>query len=292
MDPFFASLSDSLTQFVPVLLALGAFSTLVWELSRRRETTTLAPTLRFPGDSIRSRFSQINEHLVIRLLATVIIALMTGMAAQAQLGHSGSALAQAVMFTGCAVVLTLALWTWDLVKTGRQRNRSLQNERLVGSELNLLMLDGCRVFHDLPQGESGNVDHIIVASHAVFMIETCTVKPRWRDRHSTDRKVIYNGTHLCFPRYKSSAPLTATLQRARWLGQFLTRMTGGLTIPVYPILTLPGWDVQAQGNGPLRVMNAGDISRTVVDKAAAPLYAAHRQSVINVLDVHCRHSVA
>ena len=63
-------------------------------------------------------------------------------------------------------------------------------------------------------------------------------------------------------------------------------------VSVDPILTLPGWEVQEQGSGPIRVLNAKDIAFAVVDKAAAPLYAAHRQSIINVLDVHCRHSAA
>ena len=291
MELFLAAIADPLAQFVPALLALGAFCALVWEMSRRRAAAAaLAPALRFPGDSHQPRFSEINEKLIVRLLATVIIALMTGMAAQAQMGRTGSVLAQGVMLTGCAVVLTLALWTWDLVKACRQRDHGLEHERLVGSELNLLMLDGCRVFHDLPQGDAGNVDHIIVAPHAVFMVETCTVKPRWRDRKSTDRRVSYDGSKLRFPTHTNSQPLTRTLERARWLARFLTRMTGGLTIPVYPILTLPGWDVHQKGSGPVRVLNASDIPSAVVDKAAAPLYAAHRQNIINGLDVHCRHT--
>jgi len=126
----------------------------------------------------------------------------------------------------------------------------------------------------------------------VFMVETCTVKPRWRDRHSTDRHVVYTGKTLRFPTHVNSEPLTLTQARARWLAKFLTRMTGGLTIPVHPILTLPGWRVQAQGSGPLLVLNAEEIASAVVDKAAEPLYAAHRQSIINVLDVHCRTSAS
>jgi hypothetical protein len=291
MELFLASISDSLSIFVPVLVVTAAFCALAWEMSRRRDTATvLGPTLRFPGDSLRPGLSDINEKLVMRLLATVVIALMTGMAAQAQGGPGGLLLAQGVMLTGCAVVLALALWTWETVKVWRASNQGLENERRVGSELNLLMLDGCRVFHDLKQGDTGNVDHIIVSTHAVFMVETKTIKPRWRDRNSADRKVVFTGDQLKFPGYATTQPLRQTLERAQWLAHFLTRMTGGLTIPVYPILTLPGWDVEQRGSGDVQVMNSDSIGFAVVDKAALPMYAAHRQSIVNLLDVHCRHT--
>lgn len=56
-------------------------------------------------------------------------------------------------------------WTLDKYRKG------LEGERLVGETLNQLSGDTTYVFHDIP-GERFNVDHIIVSTRGVYVIET------------------------------------------------------------------------------------------------------------------------
>ena len=47
----------------------------------------------------------------------------------------------------------------------------LEGELATGEELNQLMLDGCRVFHDIPF-RFGNIDHVVVSQSGVFSVNT------------------------------------------------------------------------------------------------------------------------
>jgi hypothetical protein len=175
------------------------------------------------------------------------------------------------------------------VQRSRNAHLGFEGERLVGRELNLLMLDGCRVFHDLVHEAIGNIDHIIVAPHAVFVVETKTWKERELPSTKADQRVVYTGSELRFPGSTTRQPLRQTIRNARWLQQYLTRMTG-IELPVHPILALPGWQVDRTGSGPVTVVNPKDIASVVVDKAAPPLYEAQRQRIINLLDQKCRYA--
>ena len=59
-----------------------------------------------------------------------------------------------------------------VVKKYRDYSLGLMGERAVGEELNLLMAEGCRVFHDYPGGPNWNIDHVVVAPSGVYGIET------------------------------------------------------------------------------------------------------------------------
>ena len=47
----------------------------------------------------------------------------------------------------------------------------LDGELATAEELNQLMLDGCRVFHDVPI-RYGNVDHVVVHRSGVYAVNT------------------------------------------------------------------------------------------------------------------------
>lgn len=80
----------------------------------------------------------------------------------------------------CAItfsIITLLFVIRGFVKVKKIRlmlkryRKGLEGERLVGESLNKLSSESTYVFHDIP-GERFNVDHIIVSTRGIFVIET------------------------------------------------------------------------------------------------------------------------
>lgn len=75
------------------------------------------------------------------------------------------------------IILGIGLTVYCLTNLLKHLNlrRSYQlgyeGEIAVGQELNQLMLDGYRVYHDFP-GDKFNIDHIVVGPPGVFAVET------------------------------------------------------------------------------------------------------------------------
>lgn len=287
MDYLFAYASDPATTFAPTLLVILALSLLVWELTHRRERVTIdTPMPRAPGESLRLGLEEMNEQLVVRMLATVSIAAITGMAVKAVSSQESMTLVYGVLFAGSALALALALWTWQLVKGWQESQFGYEGKRIVGRELNLLMLDGCRVFHDLVNSEVGNVDHVIVAPQALYVVETYT---RGKDGGQADdgpQTVEYDGEKLHFASSTTRRPVEQARLKAEWLERHIARQAG-ITLPVHPILVLPGWKVQTSESGVVEVVSPAELGGTVVDKAAQPIWEAQRQRVIHLLDEEC-----
>lgn len=287
MERSLATISDTIW-FTPVLIVITAMTALLWEIIHQKSRAPVCGTLpRAPGESFRLDLDSTGVQLIVRLLFTLGVAVITGVAARVLAGGNNFPLVHAVLFTGSGIALALTLWSWRLVTRWRNSHAGLEAERLVGRELNLLMLDGCRVFHDLVNERIGNLDHIIVAPHAVFVVETTTWKRRTRDSAETEDRVLFNGRELRFPDFTTHDPIVRAARNAKWLQKYIIHKTG-IQLPVRPIVTLPGWTVESTGQGPVTVVNPKDIASVVVDRAATPIYEAQRQPIINLLDRTCR----
>lgn len=81
--------------------------------------------------------------------------------------------ATAVTFTIITVFLCVRAYlkVKNLRKTLKNYRKGLEGERLVGEVLNKLSNESTYVFHDIP-GDRFNVDHIIVSTRGVFVVET------------------------------------------------------------------------------------------------------------------------
>ena len=288
METSLAIISDTIW-FTPALFVLAAMLALILELVHRKERVPAgAPSSRPPGESLRLNLDNLNEKLIIRFLITVGVAVIAGMIARTVASGRNLEMVYGIMFTGSGIALALTLWTWRVFARWRHSHLGFEGERMVGRELNLLMLDGCRVFHDLVDPRIGNVDHIIVAAHAVFVVETCTWSNHAPGVPGADPRVVFNGRELQFPDGKTDKPIKQVLRNAKWLEKYVMHKTG-LQLPVFPILTLPGWTVERKGAGPVTVVNPKDIPSVVVDRVAAPIYDAQRQRIINLLDEKCQY---
>ena len=80
---------------------------------------------------------------------------------------------EAITFTVISLVLIIRAFVKVRKLRGmlKRYRKGLEGERLVGESLNQLSNESTYVFHDIP-GERFNVDHIIVSTRGIFVIET------------------------------------------------------------------------------------------------------------------------
>jgi hypothetical protein len=119
----------------------------------------------------------------------------------------------------------------DLLILGRD------GERIVAETLDDLRKDGAAIFHDI-LGKDFNLDHVIICTHGIFVIETKT-----RSKFS-DSKVFYDGKVLLVDGMRPDRdPLVQVNAEVSWLREQLQASTGK-KFPIRPVVVFPGWYVE------------------------------------------------
>src|SRR5207248_11280153 len=128
--------------------------------------------------------------------------LMTLVVIPAMLAVSWSLAKQTILgtiliFLFCAIASALVQRKLTpLVKRRAAHRLGFHGERYVAEELNQLMADGFRVFHDVPF-DGFNIDHVLVGPTGVFVVETKTKKKPMVGGKKQYR-VIFDGERLRF----------------------------------------------------------------------------------------------
>jgi hypothetical protein len=237
----------------PLLLMLGLLFAWRFIADRDRRRSPLNfKLLNLPGDGLRQRI----EHHDEKMNDAALMALMAGpfllvawalnrlsRVTNGLIWHSGD------WFYVLLGVITVGWSVYRFVHHGKQRRRCRQGfdaERAVAQNLIPLMAEGCMVFHDFPAVRF-NIDHIVVAPHTVYAIET-----KSRRKPSTGGKaaarVGYDGRLLRFPTHAEAKPLDQAKAQAEWLRRFLSSAVGE-PVGVLPVLALPGWYVDLSREG-------------------------------------------
>lgn len=237
-----------LIQFIPVVLFLGSLSVpvgvVMWIRYQRknRRNPLNYQMLRAPGESISKRIELLNDD-VDQYLTLSGIAPLLCYSMYLTTRYVANTLISPIIFVVMAIG-SLAYFGFRLNTVFRQRHNEhlgLDCERAVGQELNQLMLDGYRVYHDF-QADNFNIDHVAIGKNGVFAIETKGRPKPDRGRGQEDSKVIYDGQMLQFPTWREKEPLEQAKRQAVWLSGWLTKAVGE-QIFVKPVLALPGWYV-------------------------------------------------
>ncbi len=111
-----------------------------------------------------------------------------------------------------------------LRKAIRRADQGAEGEERV-EEILARLPDGHVVIHDL-MGDYGNIDHVVVAPHGVFAIET---KSSWGRLSSVDGKLLLNGRPL------AKDAVAQTVRNAMWLKELIKQRTG-LEVYVHALL--------------------------------------------------------
>lgn len=142
------------------------------------------------------------------------------------------------------VMCYLMYRTYHLYEKAQKYRLGCEGEEFTGQELNLLMLSGAYVFHDIPY-KYGNIDHIVVGKDKLFVVETKAFeKPqKAKTEKGRDATVRYDGNTLFFPKYSTSKPLEQVKMAADFVENVLLKKTGE-KFQVIPVVALPGWFVE------------------------------------------------
>ncbi|MFV8817137.1 nuclease-related domain-containing protein [Haliea sp. E17] len=166
---------------------------------------------------------------------------------------------------GLSAIVACALW-FQGAKKFRKRFEEIRTLRLgyecelaVGQELDLLMLRGYRVFHDL-QAENFNIDHVVVGRSGIYAVET---KGRSKltptgENSTAEFRVTYQSGQLRFPGYTDKTTVPQAARQAQWLSTWLSSATG-LNLKAIPLVVLPGWYIELKDRPTVPVIASGYI---------------------------------
>ncbi len=193
--------------------------------------------LRLPGQSIDSEIEVLlNDKLIFPIMYSAFLILLTiyewtfwitKIPIQPQL----TTVFTIIVIICCVVRVIRIRRKADLLIMGRD------GERLVAEILDDLRKDGAAIFHDI-LGKDFNLDHVIISTHGIYVIETKT-----RSKHS-DSKVFYDGKVLLVDGMRPDRdPLVQVTAEARWLHEKLQASTGK-NFPIRPVVVFPGWYVE------------------------------------------------
>ena len=213
------------TLFVPILTMLG----IVWILREMRSSRGERPPvseklLRPAGESLRKELEkldeQVNDILIWTLFGPALFIAMFIILNPGVSSTRGSAVAAAILITAGSIVFAFLVWRLiKLINRRRDYRLGFAGERAVAEELNQLMLDGCRVFHDVPMEPYGNVDHVLVAPTGIYAVETKARRKR-KATGKPDYEVVFDGKMLQFPGATDSRSLDQATQQANRLRAF------------------------------------------------------------------------
>ncbi|MFH1498864.1 MAG: nuclease-related domain-containing protein [Verrucomicrobiota bacterium] len=250
--------------------------------------------LRGPGESLRRRLQLHRQSELADILAAFVLPVLASVVffqIVTRLEETGQLLA--LLAAAFALAAALAFLLRRLLgRINHARNLYLGHfgERVVAESLEPLKAGGHLVFHDMPAGETGddfNLDHVIVGPRGVFAIETKTRRQSPRSAGFMLHEIIHDGQVLAFPWGEDRHGLDQALRQARWLQELIARETG-ISTPVRPLLTFPGWTIVRRGDGPVRVLAPADIPAAVDADDTASLTPGQASRIATLLDARCR----
>ena len=233
-----------------------------FKLHKKSRTSPLTrELLRSPGESLRTEIENLTFDIVfypmmlflfpIMIFATYLSQIYFGVA------RENSVIIGIYVFATLSFIGFCSVKLWRLLKDRNNYRLGLDCEIAVGQELNQLMLEGCRVFHDFPVEEFNkkfNIDHIVVGTEGVFSVETKGRSKRNKIGGEEGATVSYDGQKLQFPGWSEHKPIEQAKANAKWLSEWLSKVVGENVI-VHPVLALPGWYVDLKKTGDVFVFN-------------------------------------
>jgi hypothetical protein len=277
----------------PLFTLLGV---LHWEYARNRrrfKTPLTSYLLRPPGESLRLRVETQDEEFFNRLLG--LMGWAFGIGIGAWILFASPVVGGIVLMLGCAGFGVSARRFRSLIRLRSDCYLGFLGERAVGEELNTLLADGWKVFHDVEFDESPgskpfNVDHVVVGAGGIFAIETKTRrKPVAQSGGESSGTVAFDGSALEFPWGRETFGIEDARRRADYLSRWLAKKLQ-VPCPVTAVLALPGWFVKRIKPSDLRVVSGREICQLFRrNSPAAVLDANMIGAVAALLDEKCRN---
>lgn len=289
-------MTQLLITIIPAALILGSMCVVAFPslwLSRLKTRGKRSPLtrglLRSPGESLRQQIDEINIDIDTFLFMSVCVPLSIYAIFLTQLHftkvHNPTLVA---VLYGFFVLLCEGYVIVKLTKAFTRRNQlrlGLDAEAAIGQELNQLMLEGYRVYHDF-QADGFNIDHIVVGENGVFAVET---KGRAKPKDTSDKRnwtVTYDGQALQFPNWTERDYLPQARRQADWLAKWLNSAVGE-AVTVRPALALTGWNTELKKPCDVIIFSGKNppFPKISID---APLTTGMIQRISHQLEQKCR----
>lgn len=255
-------LSAALPSLLIVIGMVMVTATIFWwkrtldHQSRRSPLTK--DLLRSPGQSLREKLQDLEIDIALRLMGMLGIPLLLyathlsqsyfGRDPESVLRIAGSLILGIAAFVVMGRALQVKLLERRILVLG------LEGELAVAEELNQLMLDGCKVFHDVPI-QYGNIDHVVISPSGVYAVNTKMWGKQTATVLGTEVTVDYERNVIRMPDREIRIPVEKAETEVRWLSQQLASAIGE-PVDVEAMLALPGWFIKERiGRGTVFVFN-------------------------------------
>ncbi|HEY2680482.1 MAG TPA: nuclease-related domain-containing protein [Candidatus Udaeobacter sp.] len=278
---------EELGYLLLLYLPVGALVLWFYLKRRKQESETVAPfeelKRRPAGESNRLRVEELNEKMDPWLMQIVTVPLL--LAVLLILTKSSLATVTLFFFLSAGLCAVAYFRLRPLIHARACYRLGFHGERYVAEELNELMAEGFRVFHDVPF-ESYNMDHVLVGHTGVFVVETKTRRKRRRGGDKQYR-VVFDGERLQFPNGWDTDALEQIKRNRKTLSQWLSSSTGD-RISAEGVITIPGWFIERSVRSTIHVVNPKEIRSLVTNSTGHRLSSAEIQRASHQLEQKCK----
>jgi hypothetical protein len=238
----------------------------------RSKSPLREPPLRLPGQSIDEQINRLSTGKLLNYLLFALVFLILASVGWIQALNQSRLNPWLMSVVAVPVIVYCVFGFWRTVEEIKQLKLGRDGERAVAEQLDVLKQQGAVVFHDLI-GDGFNLDHVVLSSQGVFVVETKTrTKPA-----KGSSTVTFDGKTLLVNGFEPERnPVIQAEGNARWLAQVL-RDTTGKEFAVRPVVLFPGWFVEPSPKGS---------SVWVLNPQALPSFIEHEPTRINESDLH------
>lgn len=252
--------SPSLPYIVWFAFAVGVVALVVlYGLKQQSGERAGCNLLRLPGESLRIRLARLGatlEFYVMLLFLSLLLPALPISIWQRVCETPHQFITGWVVFfllISIGLVAFLLDRVFRLLLKRRSVLRAYECELAVGQELNMLMRQGCVVYHGFP-GDDFDIDHILIGPSGVYAIESLNRDKPEKRLSEIGNRVYYDGRVLLFPDGQEIEIVTRAKKQAAWLADWLTKVVGD-PVSVKGIVYLPGWTVETSGRHEISVVN-------------------------------------
>ena len=267
-----ALLVGSSVALIGVGCLCAAVPVLIWKRRQAKElrhNPLARDMLRGPGYSLRRKLDDLDTDLMtyaVCFMVSPLVIYTFHISNSYFLGKQETT--HRVVADVVVLIIGMAILGWRLLRILEERKIAvlgLEGEISTAQELDQLMLEGCRVFHDIPT-DYGNIDHVVVSGSGVYAVNTkCLQKPK----QGNDKAIVvvdHNNNCVRFPDRDWKIPNDQFETESNWLSKHLSSATAE-NIKVEPMMALPGWFIEKRiGRGPVYVFNPVKPKRFFVQK--------------------------
>lgn len=142
------------------------------------------------------------------------------------------------------IFIGMLIYTLPKIRNIRKQLKALRlgrdGEKAIGQYLEGLRESGAKVLHDIP-GENFNLDHVVICSSGIYVIETKTYSKPEKGR----AVIVFNGeTVRLNNKPENDKPIIQVAAASTWLKALLKDSTGRL-FEIKPVVVFPGWYVES-----------------------------------------------